>query len=319
MLCILGTIGLTRRIKVDNNTSALYLRRLRRSSRAGSYHSYQSSIKGTRKSSCTSRRRYAAITCMRIYSLILPPRWTSKCQAPRVSTIPASKIRSWIVSHLTKLPKSSTSYLTPRAGRNGAGTTMLRPVWCVPCDWWKITTWIPSESLQALAWPLNFRRDFWANIQQNVIQITAEDFPVCLYDESEYDTTRGDPQLGLFHSQLLLKVYHHIFTGLSSAQRGKATGSKTSRGLSNHLDSPTPQTIAYAALMVRFLAIVDLYWYILSYAHPWARYRNGTTMMTCSISKNSTTICWMWWMWRWYSLRKMRRMSLKSHHGLRTC
>ena len=102
-------------------------------------------------------------------------------------------------------------------------------------------------------------RDFRAKVQRNTIQITAEDFPVCLYDESKYDTTLADPQLGLLRSPLLLKVYRHIFTGPSSAQKGKATGGKTSRGLANHLDSPTPQTIAYAAIMVRLIMVVDLY------------------------------------------------------------
>lgn len=78
-----------------------------------------------------------------------------------------------------------------------------------------------------------------------------------LYDESRY--TPGDIFSGLFQGPLLLKFYRHVFTGPSSWKTGASTGGKQARGLVHKLNTPTPRTIAYVAIMVFFLYSIDVF------------------------------------------------------------
>jgi hypothetical protein len=76
----------------------------------------------------------------------------------------------------------------------------------------------------------------------------AVDYPTFLYDESQYNLL--NPLSGLFKGHVLLCGYCHIFTGPASCENGEAKGRKQSKGIINKLKAPTPQTIAYAAIMV---------------------------------------------------------------------
>ncbi|KIL59907.1 hypothetical protein M378DRAFT_54811, partial [Amanita muscaria Koide BX008] len=57
---------------------------------------------------------------------------------------------------------------------------------------------------------------------------------------------------GLFQGPLLLKFYRHVFTGPKSWKDGKTNGGKQPRGIVHKLKAPTPRTIAYVAVMVRW-------------------------------------------------------------------
>lgn len=89
---------------------------------------------------------------------------------------------------------------------------------------------------------------FRSLVLQGKREITAVDWPVFCYNESKYDPT--DPLKGLFEGPLLLRYWRHIFTGPASVDGGRSHG-RLPRGVLNGLSKPTPQTIAYAAVLAR--------------------------------------------------------------------
>ncbi|KAF8720276.1 hypothetical protein AX14_011084 [Amanita brunnescens Koide BX004] len=91
---------------------------------------------------------------------------------------------------------------------------------------------------------------FQAGVQEGQYQVTAADYPAFLYDESKYDPV--NPVSSLFKGHVLLCGYRHIFTGPASWENGEAEGGKQSRGIVNKLKAPTPQMIAYAAVMIQW-------------------------------------------------------------------
>jgi hypothetical protein len=93
---------------------------------------------------------------------------------------------------------------------------------------------------------------FRSLVLQGKRDITAVDWPVFCYDDSKYDPT--DPLKGLFEGPLLLRYWRHIFTGPASVEGGRSHG-RLPRGVLHGLTKPTPQTIAYTAVLVRQLGI----------------------------------------------------------------
>ncbi|KAM6489577.1 hypothetical protein JOM56_014996, partial [Amanita muscaria] len=91
---------------------------------------------------------------------------------------------------------------------------------------------------------------FRERVQSGKRAIKASDYPMFLYDESKY--TPGDISSGLFQGPLLLRFYRHVFTGPSSWKTGSSGGGREARGIMNKLKAPTPRTIAYVAIMVRW-------------------------------------------------------------------
>lgn len=99
---------------------------------------------------------------------------------------------------------------------------------------------------------LTVSRAFRAQVMAGDIKIASFNWPVFCYDESKFDS--GNPKQGLLQGKLLLRVYRHIFTGRSSVYGGKPKG-RSARGVLNGLTEPTPETIAYAAVIVRICSI----------------------------------------------------------------
>jgi len=96
---------------------------------------------------------------------------------------------------------------------------------------------------------------FCAHVLAGDININAFDWPVFCYEESKYDPE--NPKQGLLQGHLLLRVYHHVFSGPSSALQSKTKG-WSSRGQKNsRLPAPTPETIGYAAILVRICNIFN--------------------------------------------------------------
>ena len=102
-----------------------------------------------------------------------------------------------------------------------------------------------------------FYSSFQAGVQEGRYRVTAADYPAFLYDESKYDPV--NPLSSLFKGHVLLRGYCHIFTGPASWENGEAEGGKQSRGVVNKLKAPTPQMIAYAAVMVRISGLCGSY------------------------------------------------------------
>ena len=91
-------------------------------------------------------------------------------------------------------------------------------------------------------------RAFRAHVSAGDININAFSWPIFCYDESKYDPQ--NPKQGLLQGHFLLRVYRHIFTGPSSAFEKKTKG-RLPHGVLNGLTKPTPETIGYAAIIVR--------------------------------------------------------------------
>lgn len=107
---------------------------------------------------------------------------------------------------------------------------------------------------------------FLARVQEGRYRVTAGDYPAFLYDETIYEP--DNPLAGLFRGYILLRGYRHIFTGPASWLNGEAEGGKQARGVTNKLKAPTPQTIAYTAVMVCSLISFNPYSSIYRYAGP---------------------------------------------------
>lgn len=148
-----------------------------------------------------------------------------------------------------------SSFLTIR--RRGVGTTQLRRGSCAPCDLCPSLTKTPSRCQTFLLVVIAdvLLRLFRARVQSGKRPIKASNYPMFLYDESKYNP--DDVYSGLFQGPLLLKFYRHVFTGPSSWKTGTSTRGKLPRGIINKLKAPTPQTIAYIAMMVRFSSLID--------------------------------------------------------------
>ncbi|KAG6883613.1 hypothetical protein C0992_008332 [Termitomyces sp. T32_za158] len=88
------------------------------------------------------------------------------------------------------------------------------------------------------------------NEGKNGYIITASDWPSFLYD---LDLFNGDDQMkGLMRGPLLLKVYHHIFMGPSSALSGHRSATKPCIAHLHGLMEVTGRTIAYVAVQAQF-------------------------------------------------------------------
>lgn len=99
-------------------------------------------------------------------------------------------------------------------------------------------------------------RLFQAKVQSRKRAIKASDYLMFLYDESQYNP--DDIYAGLFQGLLLLRFYRHIFTGPSSWRTGTSAGGKPGRGIIHKLNTPTPWTIAYIAIMVYLFGLIDI-------------------------------------------------------------
>ncbi|KAM6489182.1 hypothetical protein JOM56_015352 [Amanita muscaria] len=91
---------------------------------------------------------------------------------------------------------------------------------------------------------------FREDVQAGRRMIKASSFPMFLYDTSKYDP--NNMYSGLFQGHLLVKFYCHVFTSPSSWDKGIRNGGKPARGIANGLKAPTPRTIAYIAMMLRW-------------------------------------------------------------------
>jgi len=86
------------------------------------------------------------------------------------------------------------------------------------------------------------------HVEDETVQITDEDFPSFLYEiETAYDEKNKD--IALFCGFLLIQVYHHIFTGPSSAMNPTAKINK-SKARKFGLAEVTGRTIAYACVQI---------------------------------------------------------------------
>ncbi len=97
-------------------------------------------------------------------------------------------------------------------------------------------------------------------VEDGTVQITDEDFPFFLYEiETAYDEENKD--IGLFHGFLLVRVYRHIFTGLSSAMNPTAKVNK-SKARKFRLTKVTGRTIEYACVQVHEYVSSFLFYFI---------------------------------------------------------
>ncbi|CDO77604.1 hypothetical protein BN946_scf184936.g29 [Trametes cinnabarina] len=95
--------------------------------------------------------------------------------------------------------------------------------------------------------------------------VTADDWPMFLYDMSEYNP--NDVRAGLFKSQLMLKCYKLIFTGPASVPIiGKAAGGKLKgkppviKNMEDAAESINVHTITYIACLVRHALNAQAEW-----------------------------------------------------------
>lgn len=125
------------------------------------------------------------------------------------------------------------------------------------------------------------------------IEVTADDFPTFLYEDSWYEEDHPDidsvlrysdgnvangllrghpvlrvrnPRSASFLTNVLSKVWHHIFDGPSVASKSRhddetppkaGRGSKQGHAKKNGLTKVTPETIAYAAVQASFVFLID--------------------------------------------------------------
>lgn len=98
--------------------------------------------------------------------------------------------------------------------------------------------------------------DFIHRLRDGTFPVYADQWPAFLYDSSndfEYDPDNLDH--GLLRGYFLERVYKHIFTSRSSARAAPAIGNGGPKGCNvalHNMDSVTPRSIAYAAVIARF-------------------------------------------------------------------
>ncbi|GLB41608.1 hypothetical protein LshimejAT787_1002080 [Lyophyllum shimeji] len=110
--------------------------------------------------------------------------------------------------------------------------------------------------------PVRVLAEFKANSAQTIeklhdgrIQVTGDDLPSFLYPDGQYDPE--DLDKGLMRGPLVVRIWRHLFTSPSSAViplgQQRAVKTKGCQATMNGLTTPTPATIAYAALQTYWM------------------------------------------------------------------
>ncbi|KAG6839305.1 hypothetical protein C0991_004023, partial [Blastosporella zonata] len=91
---------------------------------------------------------------------------------------------------------------------------------------------------------------FMDRVSEGKYKPLTKHWPSFLYDTDEYDP--NDPTKGFMRGFLLVRVYCHIFSGLTSAISGHRKATKPSKSHIHGMKHVTGRSIGYAAVQARF-------------------------------------------------------------------